>query len=224
MPATGSLGALAGRIVAAHEMLDAIGVPHQFGGAVALAWYRNPRATTDVDLNVTVAPKDADPVLGALTHLGVTVSPADRALIKRDGQARLDWGGSYLDLFFATFELHQEMAERSRQVDFGPVRIPILSPEHLIVCKAVFDRPKDWLDIEEMIAWGTAIDALQTLGWVREILGEDSEQYARLAALLERVPRFAEEAHRQSRAAAASPVAAEDQAFVDSISEWPPST
>jgi hypothetical protein len=24
------------------------------------------------------------------------------------------------------------------------------------------------------------------LGWVREILGEDSEQYARLAALLER--------------------------------------
>ena len=26
------------------------------------------------------------------------------------------------------------------------------------MCKVVFDRPKDWLDIEEMIAWGTAID------------------------------------------------------------------
>jgi hypothetical protein len=185
MSALTSLGELAGRIVAVHEMLDSIGVPHQFGGAVALAWYRNPRATTDVDLNVTVAPEDAAPVLGALAHLGVTVTPADRALIERDGQARLDWDGSYLDLFFATLELHQEMAERSRQVDFGPVRIPILSPEHLIVCKAVFDRPKDWLDIEEMIAWGTAIDALQTLGWVREILGEDSEQYARLGVLLE---------------------------------------
>ncbi|MFI5004089.1 MAG: antitoxin MazE family protein [Solirubrobacterales bacterium] len=35
-----------------------------------------------------------------------------------------------------------------------------------------------------------------------------------------RAPRFAEEAHRQSRAVAASRYAAEDQAFVDSISEW----
>lgn len=186
MSATGSLGALAGRIVAAHEMLDSMGVAHQFGGAIALAWYRNPRATTDVDLNVTVPPEDADPVLGALTHLGVSLSPADRALIKRDGQARLDWEGSYLDLFFATFELHREMADRSRQVSFGPVQIPILSPEHLIVCKVVFDRPKDWLDVEEMIGWGTTIDAGEVLGWVREILGEESEQYARLAALLER--------------------------------------
>jgi hypothetical protein len=188
MSATGSLGALAGRIVAAHEMLAAMGVTHQFGGAVALAWYRNPRATTDVDLNVTVPPEDADPVLGALTHLGVSVSPADRALIKRDGQARLDWDGSYLDLFFATFEFHREMAERSREVSFGPVLIPILSPEHLIVCKVVFDRPKDWLDVEEMIAWGTVIDAGAALGWVREILGEDSEQFARLAALFEPAP------------------------------------
>jgi hypothetical protein len=186
MSTTGSLGTLARRIVAAHEMLDSMGVTHQFGGAIALAWYRNPRATMDIDLNVTVTPEDSDPVLGALTHLGVTVSSADRALISRDGQARLDWSGSYLDLFFATFELHREMAERSRQVSFGPVRIPILSPEHLTVCKVVFDRPKDWLDVEEMIAWGTAIDAGETLGWVREILGKDSEQYVRLAALLER--------------------------------------
>ena len=65
------------------------------------------------------------------------------------------------------------------------VRIPILSSEHLTVCKVVFDRPKDWLDVEEMIAWGTAIDAGEALGWVREILGETSEQYARLATLSE---------------------------------------
>ncbi len=186
MSAIGSLGTLAGRIVRVHEMLDSMGVAHQFGGAIALAWYRNPRATTDIDINVTLPPEDADPVLGALTHLGVSVSPTDRDLITRDGQARLDWDGSYLDVFFAMFKLHREMAERSRQVSFGPVRIPILSPEHLTVCKVVFDRPKDWLDVEEMIAWGTAIDAGETLGWVREILGEDSEQYVRLAVLLER--------------------------------------
>ena len=60
------------------------------------------------------------------------------------------------------------MAERGPLVRFGPVDIPILAPEHLIVCKAVFDRPKDWLDIEEMLAWGTEVDApWRSAGWAR---------------------------------------------------------
>jgi hypothetical protein len=177
-------GGLASRIVAVHEMLDSMRVTHQFGGAIALAWYRSPRATTDIDLNVTIPPQDAEPVLGALAHLGVTVSRSDRVAIKRDGQARLDWDGSYLDLFFATLDLHQEMARRSRQVSFGPAQIPILSPGDLIVCKAVFDRSKDWVDVEEMVGWGTEIDEAAVVRWIDDILGADSTQHARLAGLL----------------------------------------
>jgi hypothetical protein len=184
MSANAMLGGLTAKILAVHEMLDSMRVTHQFGGAVALAWYRSPRATTDVDLNVTVAPEDAEPVLGALTHLDVTISRSDRVAIRRDGQARLEWDGSYLDLFFATLDLHREMAERSRMVDFGPVQIPILAPEHLIVCKAVFDRPKDWVDIEEMVAWGTKIDQVEVQRLIGEILGDSSEQHARLLELL----------------------------------------
>jgi hypothetical protein len=166
-------------------MLDSMRVAHQFGGAVALAWYRSPRATTDIDLNVTVAPDHAEPVLGAITHLGVIVTAADRATIERDGQVRLNWDESYLDLFFATLAFHQAMAGRAREVEFGPMRIPILSPEHLIVCKAVFDRPKDWVDIEEMIAWGMEIDSAEVMRWIEEILGQSSEQYPRLLTLLQ---------------------------------------
>jgi hypothetical protein len=184
MNGPGGLDGLAARIVAIHEMLDSMRVAHQFGGAVALAWYRNPRATTDIDLNVTVAPEEAEPVLGALAYLGVTVSKVDRNAIARDGQARLDWDGSYLDLFFATLDLHRDMARDSREVDFGPVRIPILSPEHLIVCKAIFDRPKDWVDIEEIIGWGTRVDAQTVLSAIAGIIDTDCEQYVRLARLL----------------------------------------
>ncbi len=110
MDEPGRLGGLVSKILAVHELLDSIRVTHQFGGAIALAWYRNPRATTDIDLNLTVPPSGADPVLGVFAHLGVTVTEMDRATIMRDGQARLDWGGSYLDVFFATLEFHQEMA------------------------------------------------------------------------------------------------------------------
>jgi hypothetical protein len=175
---------LTSRIIALHEMLDSLGVPHQFGGALALAWYRNPRATTDIDVNLTLPPEAAAPVLGAVATLGVTVTDADRELISRDGQARLGWAGYALDVFFATIEFHHDMARRARNVRFGPVDIPILSPEHLTVCKVVFDRPKDWLDIEEMVHWGTEIDAAETLGWLAAILGDDSEAYARLTGLL----------------------------------------
>ena len=37
-------------------------------------------------------------------------------------------------------------------------------------------------------------------------------------------PGFVEEAHRQSRAVAASVTASDDQAFIDSISSWPDET
>lgn len=179
---------LASKIVSLHEMLDSLGVVHQFGGAIALSWYRNPRATTDIDVNLTISPDLADPVLGAISLLGVSVTPDDRAAIVSEGQARLDWDGSYLDVFFATLELHQEMARQARFVEFDPVLIPILSPEHLIVCKAIFDRPKDWLDIEEMVRWGTEVDVPATLRWVGELLGRDAEQYRRLASVLEQAP------------------------------------
>ena len=42
---------------------------------------------------------------------------------------------------------------------FGPDTIPILGPEHLVVCKAVFNRPKDWLDIEQVLATVDGFDA-----------------------------------------------------------------
>ena len=113
------LGRLASRIVRLHEMLDSLGVPHQFGGALALAWYRNPRATTDIDVNITLPPEAAAPVLGAMATLGVTVTAAGRALIARDGQARLDWDGSYLDVFFATIGFHLDMAAPGPH---GPLR------------------------------------------------------------------------------------------------------
>ena len=172
------------KIISLHEMLDSAGIPHQFGGAIALAWYRNPRATTDIDVNLTLPPAAADPVLGLLGHLGVTATPEDRESIARDGQARLDWGDSSLDVFFATLDFHLEMADHARLVRFGPVAIPILSPEDLVVCKAIFGRPKDWLDIQELLRWGTEVDAERTLHWVGEILGPAAPEHARLAGLL----------------------------------------
>jgi hypothetical protein len=177
------LSGLVARIADLHESLDSMHVRHQFGGAIALAWYRNPRATTDIDVNITIAPERANPVLGALRYLGVSVTDADRATIRADGQARLEWGDSLLDVFFATLPLHEEMASRARTVELAGKEIPILSPEDLVICKAVFDRPKDWVDIEAMFAWGTDLDVMLIDRWIVEILGPGSPAQKRLEAL-----------------------------------------
>ncbi len=184
MSQLGPLRGLVERIVEVHDLLSSMGVEHQFGGAIALAWYRNPRATSDIDVNITVEPSMAAPILGALAHLGVAVTDDDRALIDAEGQCRLAWDSSYLDVFFATLELHLEMARRAREVEFGSALIPILAPEHLVVCKAVFDRPKDWVDIEAMVAWGTEIDSSEVLRWISELLGSGSVTAERLTGVL----------------------------------------
>ena len=175
---------LVSRILAVHELCASLGVDHQFGGAIALSWYRNPRATTDIDLNITLAPDRAGPVLEGLRRLGVSIGPAEEELLARDGQARLNWEGRYLDVFLATLDFHERIAAWARLVPLASGEIPVMAPEHLVVCKAVFDRPKDWLDIEAMITWGTRLDREEVFSWVDRILGPQSVPRRRLELLL----------------------------------------
>jgi hypothetical protein len=176
---------LAERVLAIHRAL--VAVPHAFGGALALAYYAEPRATIDIDLNVFVPAERFDDVAGPLVELGATADGAAVAeLARRDGQVRVLWDATPIDLFFAYDPFH-DAARRDRQtVPFGDDEIPILSPEHLLVCKTVFNRPKDWVDIDNVLALGADIDAAEVLRWVARIAGDTDPRYERIAALLTR--------------------------------------
>lgn len=57
----------AGRLLELHDALNAAGLPHAFGGAIALAYCtREPRESHDLDVNVFVAPSQANDVLAVL--------------------------------------------------------------------------------------------------------------------------------------------------------------
>jgi hypothetical protein len=71
-------------------------------------------------------------------------------------------------------------------VPFGDGTIPILAADHLIVCKAVFNRPKDWVDVDSMLAAEANIDAAEVLRWVARITGDEDPRYNRIAAVLTR--------------------------------------
>ena len=94
------------------------------------------------------------------------------------------WDNTPIDLFFSYDPFHDAAGQAAVTVPFAKHTIRVLSATHLSVCKAVFDRPKDWVDIESMIALGTYLDAAEALRWIGRIVGDEDPRYERLAALL----------------------------------------
>ncbi|HWD24302.1 MAG TPA: hypothetical protein VG368_02460 [Acidimicrobiales bacterium] len=176
---------LAARILAIEDALS--DVPHAFGGALALAYYAEPRATIDIDLNVFVPVEHFSDVAVPLGLLGVSVDdPSIAALVQHDGQARVMWDLTPVDLFFAYDPFHDAAAAARTVVPFGDGTIPILGVDHLIVCKAVFNRPKDWIDIDSVLDGDADIAVAEVLRWVGRIAGDDDPRYARIASVLTR--------------------------------------
>lgn len=163
--------------------LGRAGIPHAFGGALALAYYATPRATVDIDVNVFVSPDRYESVASILRRVGVDKVPnAARAV--RDGQVRAWWGTTPIDLFFSYDEIHEAMRAAVRVVPFGRKKIPILAPEHLLVAKTVFDRAKDWLDIEQMLVAVDDLDVQEVERWLAHLVGEADPRARRFKALM----------------------------------------
>ncbi len=171
------------KVLAVHAALRAARVPHAIGGALALAYYAEPRATIDIDLNVFIPPERWEDVLGALAPLGVDASGIDPAALLRDGQCRVWWGQNPVDVFFTNEPIHAEMPGQVRRLPFAGETLPFVAPEHLAVFKAIFDRPKDWLDIEQMLLATEGLDVSEIETLLAQMVGEDDPRLKRLAEL-----------------------------------------
>jgi hypothetical protein len=167
------------RLVALHKALAAGRIPHAFGGAIALAyWTRDPRGTSDIDVNVFLPVTQARRALDALPT-GVAIPAETEDAIARDGQVRLWWDGTPVDLFFDYVPVHTDAARNRRTVPFEGVRIPVLGPVELAVFKVMFDRTRDWADIEAMLERGTVdLDAVRAA--LGTMLDPGDERFSRL--------------------------------------------
>lgn len=111
----------------------------------------------------------------------------DLSALEREGQVRFWWNRNAVDLFFSYDDFHEEMRQQARKVPFDETTLPILSPEHLAVCKAMFDRAKDWLDIEQILVATDPIDLVEIEDWLRRMVGESDPRVARLEEIKNRL-------------------------------------
>jgi hypothetical protein len=172
-----------GKLTAIQRALAQAQVPHAFGGALALAYYAEPRATADIDLNVFLSVERAPEVLALLDSLGVDVGGASERL-QADGQCRTFWGRTPVDLFFSNLPFHDAMRRAARTVSGPGGQIEILAPEHLLTCKALFNRPKDWIDIKQMLLFVANLRTDEVLRWMDEIAGPEDVRTRRVREMV----------------------------------------
>lgn len=167
------------RLIELHRALARHRIPHAFGGAIALAYQTlDPRGTGDIDVNIFVPAEDCARALAVLPD-AVAVPDGVEETIAREGQVRLWWDETPIDLFFDYDPIHVSAAQHRQTVRFLETNIPVLGPTELAVFKAMFDRTRDWADIEAMIAAGT-LDVGGVRDALRTMLPPDDPRFARI--------------------------------------------
>ena len=141
-----------------HDHLERNGIPHAFGGALALAYVADPRGTADIDCNVFVPVERIDVVLDALAPVGlVPENGLDEWMPSAGLRLRSPDRPFPVDLFPSLDERYEEIRARCTSQPLGPSRrtIPVLSADDLAVFKLSFGRPKDWVDLRVMATSAT---------------------------------------------------------------------
>jgi hypothetical protein len=171
--------------VSISRRLRECGIPHAVGGALAYNYYGVPRATGDVDFNIFLSQDDAARVLACLKPLGLEVDdPGVMLKLDREWQTRIQWRNLPIDLFFAYHPFHESCRARATEMPLAGVPVPVLSAEDVVIFKVIFNRPRDWGDIERVLAvQGARFDLDHALHWLDQILGPDDNARKRLVEM-----------------------------------------
>jgi hypothetical protein len=160
-------------------------------GAQAVLAYGKPRLTSDVDVLI-------DP--GRATGVGIARELASahfalrfelsRAALRSTRLLPLVFAktGTPVDAVLAATGLHDDFLARARRLDLGGVKVPVVSPEDLIVQKILAGRRKDLDDVRGVIERQRGrLDAAR----IREVLGalEEATGDLRLIRRFERLAR-----------------------------------
>lgn len=154
------LAPLVEKVTALAARFTTAGLPHAFGGALALAAHTGPRPVARIQLHFFVEPREAEPVLARLAVLGVAMERGEvleRIAIRR--RVELGWGATPVVLDFGTDGLHELARPRVRRVPFDSRWIYVLSAEDLVLASALSEASDAREELGELLtAAGLELD------------------------------------------------------------------
>lgn len=129
-------------------------IPWYLFGAQAVALYGLPRMTGDVDVTVEIAPAQSKALVAGLEGAGfeLRVKDVDDFVARTRVLPFVHLPtGLPLDVVLAGSGLEEEFLRRAREIDAGGIRVPVISPEDLVVAKILAGRPKDIADVQGIL-------------------------------------------------------------------------
>lgn len=141
-------------IAALAGAFKSLGVPAMVIGGIAVIARGVPRHTVDVDAAVWGERLELSHLFAVLAEHGITARVPDAEVFARQRQVLLlrhDPSGQTLEISLAWLPFEWDALQRATIVDFGGVKIPVATPEDLVVYKAVAWRDRDKSDIERLL-------------------------------------------------------------------------
>lgn len=140
-------------LIEIHEIFNTNNISHQFGGILALNYYFQQRATEDIDINTSVPVNEIDRITNILAELGIEKIHQERLIPDAGIRYQKEW--IKVDIFPSFDRRHNLCKQRAVMQQWrysgGTMEIPFLSLEDIIIFKISFGRPKDWLDLENLV-------------------------------------------------------------------------
>jgi hypothetical protein len=141
-------------LVAFADLATRIGLRWYVFGAQAVNLHGFPRATADLDLTIDLVRLTPRALIRELEKAGFSARFADEDFITATRVIPVIHRATKLpiDLVIAGPGLEQQFLDEVQLHRIGNRRVPVLSPENLIVTKLLAARPKDLEDVRELVA------------------------------------------------------------------------
>jgi hypothetical protein len=163
-------------------LLDRLAVDYVLMGGLVVRAYSIPRATEDIDLTIALEYSRLDEFYRALEVQDYVVPEPYKTgwldelkgmhLVKL--KRYVGGHGIDVDVFFAESRFQEEIMRRRRVAEVEQRQLWIASPEDLILLKLVSGRPRDWIDVGDVLFTQGELDVQYMRRWAGE-LGIESE-------------------------------------------------
>ena len=121
-------------------------------GAYAMAIYKKPRATGDIDIWVEASKTNSEKILKALVRFGAPIKDLDKHTFAEKGIVfQIGVAPRRIDLITYIDGVEFDSAYKSKKiVDIEGLKVPFISKKDLIKNKKSTSRIKDMADAEEL--------------------------------------------------------------------------
>ena len=158
-------------------IFEAMQVKYVVMGGVAVRVYGIPRPTHDVDFTVALKRDNLPDFFDRATQSGYTIAEpylqgwvdqvAGMPLIKV--RLYLEEHSVDVDIFLAESAFQESVLARRRCEDLDAGAIWFVSPEDLILLKLIAGRPRDYLDVQDVLFTQARLDETYLRRWAGEL-------------------------------------------------------